>query len=427
MQRSKKTDDVAIGAYWTRVRGMQRNAKLYLVCSVLQSMTMALSSLLYNLFLTSMGFDAAFIGLNSAATSGARLVCAIPAGTVADRIGRKRSLIAGLTGMTLSQFGLALFSPGWLILVSNVLSGVFGALFVTSVAPFLTENSRGSERALLFVLDSSLMNVASFIAATGGGYLPGLFGNLLRVGPESIDAYRAVMVLAACTMALALLPILMVQDGQRTVSRYLASGFSWRFWQRLSSPMLLLKLVLPRALMAFGAGLVFPFLNLFFKDRFAVSDATLGWIFGINNILAAMVMLWGGAVAERLGKIRAMFFARLLSVPGLLVVGFVPSLPLVVLAHWARSGLMRLGDPLYMAFAMEHLGEDERATGSSLLSTGWNVGWAMGPYVSGLLLPSTGWGALFVGTVVFYSLSLACVYSFFVRGRSAEQLANAEG
>jgi MFS family permease len=80
-----------------------------------------------------------------------------------------------------------------------------------------------------------------------------------------------------------------------------------------------------------------------------------------------------------------------------------------------------------MAFAMEHLAEDERATGSSLLSTGWNVGWAMGPYVSGLLLPSKGWGTLFIGTIVFYSLSLACVYSFFVRGRSAEQWVTVKG
>ena len=38
-----------------------------------------------------------------------------------------------------------------------------------------------------------------------------------------------------------------------------------------------------------------------------------------------------------------MLFARALSVPGLLVIGFVPSLPIAVIAHWVRSGLMRLG------------------------------------------------------------------------------------
>jgi MFS family permease len=410
----------ASGSYWRRVQGLQPSAKLYLACTAFQSVAMSLSMLLFNLYLISMGFDAAFIGLNSALVSGARLACAIPAGYVADRIGRKRAMVIGLAGTVVARFGLAVLTQGWLILTSNVLAGVFGALFITSVAPFLTENSRGEERALLFMLDSSLMNVASFIAATGGGYLPGLFAVLLRVGPESTQAYRAVMVIAALAMALALLPILMIRDGHRRVSRRPASGFSWRFWRRLSNPALLFKLVLPRALVAFGAGLVFPFLNLFFKDRFGISDATLGWIFGINNVLAAAVMLWGGTVAERLGKMRAMFYARSLSVPGLLVIGFVPSLPIVVLAHWARSGLMRMGDPLYMAFAMEQLTEDERATGSSLLSTGFNVGWSLGPYVSGLLLPQTGWGPLFLGTIVFYTISLVCVYLFFVRGRTGD-------
>jgi MFS family permease len=407
-------------SYWQRVRGLQHSAKLYLVCTVFQSMTMSLSILLFNLYLISMGFDAAFIGLNSALVSGARLASAIPAGFLADRIGRKRSMVIGLAGATVAQFGLSTLTQGWLILCANVLAGVFGSLFLTSVAPFLTENSTSEQRAMLFTVDSSLMNLASFVASTGGGYLPGLFAGLLRVGPESTEAYRAVLITGACSMGLALLPILLIPDGTEPVSRHRASGFSWRFWQRLSNPGLMVKLFLPRALIAFGAGLVFPFLNLFFKDRFAISDAALGWIFGITNVLSAAVMLWGGTVAEKLGKIRAMFYARLLGVPGLLVIGFVRSLPIVVIAHWTRSGFMRLGDPLYMAHAMELLPEDERATGSSLLSTGWNVGWSLAPYVSGQLLPRTGWGPLFLGTILFYSLSLACVYLFFVRQQEGD-------
>jgi MFS family permease len=64
---------------------------------------------------------------------------------------------------------------------------------------------------------------------------------------------------------------------------------------------------------------------------------------------------------------------------------------------------------------MEQLAADERATGSSLMSIGWNAGWSAGPYVSGLLQPHTGWGTLFLGTIAFYSASLSCVYWFFMR------------
>jgi predicted MFS family arabinose efflux permease len=294
---------------------------------------------------------------------------------------------------------------------------MFGAFFLTGGAPFMAAYSTREQRALLFTLNSGLMNLASFVASTGGGYLPRLYALLLRVNPEGVVAYRAVMLTAACAAALALLPILTIREDRTAFHRSVR-----RISLRFSNPALIGKLVLPRMLMALGAGLVFPFLNLFFKERFAVSDALLGWIFGITNVLAAAVMLWGGSVAERLGTIRAMFFARTLSVPGLLVIGFVPSLPAVVLAHWARSSLMRLGEPLYMAFAMEQLAEDEQATGSSLLSTGWQVGWTVAPYVSGLVQPCMGWGPLFWGTIAFYSASLACVYAFFMRAPRANEL-----
>jgi MFS family permease len=333
-------------------------------------------------------------------------------------------MLAGLAGMATAQFGLALFSPKWAILGSMVVSGVFGALFITSVAPFLTEHSSPDQRSLLFTLDSSLMNLASFVASTAGGYLPLLFGTLLGVDAESAPAYRGVMLVSACMLALALLPVATLREVPRRSARRRAP-WTLRALRNPSSGKLMFRLVLPRALMAFGAGLVFPFLNLYFKERFAVSDAVLGWIFGITNVIAAAVMLWGGTVAERVGKVRAMLLARALSVPGLLILGFVPSLPIVAVAHWIRSALMRVGEPLYMAFAMEQLNEDDRATGSSLLSTGWNVGWSGGPYVSGLLQPYVGWGLLFAGTVIFYVASLASVYAFFVRGQEGESLVKA--
>jgi MFS family permease len=408
----------AIRSYGHRVWGFGRNVKLYLACTILRSTTFALSSLLFNLYLSSLGFDAAFIGLNNTLFSIASLVCSLPAGLIADRIGRKRAMIIGMVGATLSRVGVSVFSEGWLIACSSMLLGIVGPLFYTSIAPFLTENSTDKERSILFTLDSSLMNLTSFFVMTGGGYLPRLFASLLNVGPESVLAYRGAMVASACTMALALVPILWLSDPPRPTRARAAS----RLWRRFSNPRLLGKLLIPRVFVAFGAGLIFPFLNLFFKERFGVSDATLGWIFGVTSALSAVTMLVGGALADRLGKIQAMLLARTISTPLLLIIGFVPSLPIAVAAHWIRSGFMRLGQPLYLAFAMEQLAEEERATGSSLIMMSWDVGWSAGPYVSGLVQVRSGFGPLFAATVLFYTLGLISVYAFFVRkGKAAHQ------
>ncbi|MFN2156016.1 MAG: MFS transporter, partial [Anaerolineae bacterium] len=208
-----------IDGYWARVRGLQQNARRYLGCTVLFATTTSLHSLIYNLYLIQIGYDAGFIGFTSAVLSATRLVFALPAGMVADRIGRKRSMLIGLAGMAVAQFGLSLLTADWAILGSMAISGVFGALFMTSVAPFLTEHSSPDQRSLLFTLDSSLTNLASFFASTAGGYLPLLFGALLHVDGESAPAYRGVMLVSACTLALALLPIATLTESPRTSSR----------------------------------------------------------------------------------------------------------------------------------------------------------------------------------------------------------------
>lgn len=177
----------------------------------------------------------------------------------------------------------------------------------------------------------------------------------------------------------------------------------------------MLKLALPRLLFAFGAGLVFPFLNIFFKQRFGVSNATLGWILGITGAMAVPTMLIGGPVAGRLGKIETMLYGRLFSTPLVLAIGLVPFLPVAVAAHWLRSGFMRVGDPLYLSFAMNQLPERERATGNSLMTMSWDGEWSIAPLVSGLVQVHTGFTPLFVATTIVYTLGMIAVYGFFVR------------
>lgn len=407
-------------SYWRRLRGLNHNAKLYLAGTFFRATSFGIWSLLFNLYLASMGFDAAFIGLANALVSAASMVCSLPAGLLADRIGCKWAMVIGLVGMTISRFGTATFSQRWLVAAFNTLFGVAAPLLLTSVAPFLMENAAPRDRALLFTADAGLMNLAMFVAATAGGYLPWLFAGALGVGEESAPAYRGAMLTAAVVIALALAPTLGLKDRPKPPRARPAASPIFGLGQRFSNPRLVARLAIPRVVVAFGAGLVFPFLNLFYKERFGISDAALGWVFGITNVIAAAMMLGGGIVAERLGKIRALLIARGLSTPLLLIIGFVPSLPIVVAAHWVRSGLMRLGGPLYMAFVMEQLEERERATGSSLLGMSWDIGWSTASYVGGLVQVQSGFGPLFVACAAFYASSLVCVYRFFGSKRVAE-------
>jgi len=78
---------MAMRSYARRVLGFRRNAKLYLVCTVLRSATTGLSALVFNLYLLSMGFDASFVGLTSTLVAAASVVSCLPAGLIAAESG----------------------------------------------------------------------------------------------------------------------------------------------------------------------------------------------------------------------------------------------------------------------------------------------------------------------------------------------------
>ena len=78
---------------------------------------------------------------------------------------------------------------------------------------------------------------------------------------------------------------------------------------------------------------------------------------------------------------------------------------------------MNMGGPLYEAFAMEQVPERERATVSGLMGMSWNIGWTIGPFLSGYMQenPNIGWQPIFVITCVLYVAAAILSKVFFQR------------
>jgi MFS family permease len=299
---------MALRAYVRRVGGFSRNVKLYLGGAIVRSMAFSIFQLLFSLYLLSLGFDTAFVGLVNTSRGISSLVFSLPAGLIADRIGRKRATLAGFSAVVLVHLGVSILNQGWAIVCAFVVYGALSPLFAASMAPFLTANSSAKERSTLFTLSAALTNLGGSIATTVGGCLPGWIAPMLNTGPESTLACRPVIQLSVGILLLGMVPILLFKPAPATVRPQVQVRAGRPVARHFSNPRLLLKLALPRLLFAFGAGLVFPFLNIFFKQRFGVSNATLGWILGITGAMAVPTMLIGGPVAGRLGKIETMFY-----------------------------------------------------------------------------------------------------------------------
>ncbi|HNP73560.1 MAG TPA: MFS transporter, partial [Kouleothrix sp.] len=188
----------------------------------------------------------------------------------------------------------------------------------------------------------------------------------------------------------------------------------WRALLRQPGP--LLRLLASPALISAGAALLIPYLNLFFTQRFAVADQTLGLIFAGLGVCTGLATLAAPALARRMGRLPTIVLTEALAIPFLLLLGWAPMLGLAVGAALGRAALFNMGAPLYDAFAMERTPAAARPTVIALLNGAYGVGYLFGPLISVQIQARYGFGPIFAITAACYLVGVWLKYWFFLRG-----------
>jgi MFS family permease len=402
----------AIRRYLRQLASFSRNARLFLLSTVITGLGFSIYMLIFNLFVDSQGYSRSFLGELQSTPNLVALLTALPAGVLVDHIGRKPAMNLANIGRLVALLGIV-FSPGpWALRISMVTFGVAQSLWMVSAAPFMMENSKEEERNALFSANFGLQTLVGFFGTLMGGYLPTIFGSVLGVEVESPQAYAATLLSTVFLAVLAVIPVLMIEEEPRPAEARVRSFWPWR---NLTSPRLAMRIFVPNIIISMGAAILIPYMNLFFKETFAISDKVLGMLFAISSVITGVATLASPLLADRWGRIRALVWTQLASIPFLLLIGFSGVLWVAGLAFWVRAALMNMGNPLYSAFAMEQVAERERATVSGLMGMSWNIGWTIGPFVSGYMQahPDIGFQPIFVITCTLYVVAAVLEKRFF--------------
>jgi MFS family permease len=404
----------AVSRYLRRLRSFSPNARLYLLSTVITGVSFSIYMLIFNLYVDSQGYSRSFLGELQSLPNLIALFGAPPAGVLVDYIGRKRALLLANVGRTVAYLGIVLAPDANLLRLSMITFGVAQSLWMVSGAPFMMENSTDEERNALFSANFGLQTLVGFAGTLVGGYLPTLFGSMLGAGVESPTAYGFTMGVTVVLSLLALIPVVLIEERPRP------AGFSARSflpWRNVSDLGLVARIFIPNIVISMGAAILIPYMNLFFKETYPISDKLLGSIFAISSIVTGVATLASPLLADRWGRIRSLVITQLTSIPFLLLIGFSGIFWVSAAAFWVRAALMNMGNPLYSAFAMEQVPERERATVSGLMGMSWNIGWTVGPYLSGYMQqhPNIGFKPIFVVTCSLYILASILMRSFFQR------------
>ena len=364
------------------------------------------------LYLSQIGVSQAKIGMLLTLALLGDILVSLWITTIADRVGRKRMLVAGAALMLFAGIVFA-FTANYLLLVIAAIIGVISP-GGNDIGPFmpieqaaLTQTVPGAQRTEVFAWYNLAGSLSTAIGALAGGVIIQL---LIGEGVTTLTSYRVIVLAYAATgLMLGLLYMRLSQAVESPVARDSSISpelFATRFGLHRSKEVVL-KLSVLFALDAFAGGLVLQSIMAYwFHLRFGVEPALLGAIFFGANTLAGLSALAASRIASRIGLINTMVFTHIPSNLLLMLVPLMPNLPWAITVLLLRFSISQMDVPTRQSYTMSVVSPDEFSAAAGITVVARSTGAALSPILAGLLLANP----LLLNVPFFLAGSLKIVY-----------------
>jgi MFS family permease len=395
------------------LRGLDHDGRLLFATRVLRMFGYGFLAVVLVLYLAALGLDSLTIGTILTLSLAGDTLISLWLTTNADRLGRRRVLIAG--SLLVALAGLVFAATSWVPLL--IVAATIGVISPTGneVGPFLaveqaalSEATPDARRTPTFAWYNLAGYVATAVGALVGG---GLSQVLLGAGLAELDAYRWIVVgyaLVGLAMAAVFARIGSLVEAPNAspaddgIARRLGLGRSKGIVARLSVLFALDSFAggfIPQSLMAY-----------WFHLRFDVEPAILGGIFFGANLLAAVSSLSAARIAARIGLVNTMVFTHLPSNVLLILVPLMPTLPLAVGILLLRFTLSQMDVPTRQSYVMSVVEPGERSAAAGVTGIARTTGAAISPILSAPLIATAALAAVpfFIagGLKIVYDLAL---------------------
>jgi MFS family permease len=403
-----------------RIADLSPDVRLLFATRMARLFAYGFLSVVLVLYLSAAGLDERQVGLLLTLTLVGDAAVSLWITASADRIGRRRMLIAGSALMVFAGLVFAT-AHAFLLLLLAATVGVISPSG-NEVGPFLAIEQAAVAQEIPSQQRTRVLAwynlVGSFATAVGSLAAGALAQALLDGGWAPLSSYRVVVVgYAAMGAALALLFARLssavevpAADRRPAPATLLAPGFGLH-----RSRGSVFKLASLFSLDAFAGGFVIQaFVAWWFHRRFGVDPAVLGAIFFGANVLAGISALSAARIAARIGLLETMVFTHLPSNVLLFLVPLMPSLPLAIAVLLARFSISQMDVPTRQAYTLALVQPDERSAAAGVTGIARTVGAALSPLVAGPLYASAALASvpflLAGGLKVVYDLLVYAVF-----------------
>jgi MFS family permease len=348
-------------------------------------------SVILVLYLSELGLGEARIGLLLTLTLLGDTGVSLFLTTHADRLGRKRTLMAGAGLMLLAGVAFALSGDFFVLLIAATIgvispSGYEVGPFLAVEQACLSEILPSERRTHVFAWYNLSGSFATAFGALGAGAL----SQALRgSGATLLVSYRAVLlVYAVIGIALAIGFVLLSGAVEAPEA---GPAPRLRFGLGPSRPAVI-RLSALFSLDAFAGGFVVQSLIAYwFHARYGLEPAVLGSIFFGTNLLAGISALLAARLSARFGLINTMVFTHMPSNLLLIAVPLMPNLPLAIAVLLLRYSISQMDVPTRQSYTMGLVGPEERSAAAGVTGIARTTGAALSPSLSAALMGSVAW------------------------------------
>jgi len=363
----------------------QRDINLLFSTRIIRLFCYGFLSVVMALYLAETGLTEKQIGLLFSLTLAGDAGISLWLTTSADRLGRKRTLLIG-AALMLGAGIVFILTNNMIVLMAAAIIGVISPSG-NEIGPFLSIEQAGlaqlisnEQRTKIFAWYNMLGSFATATGALAGGWLAQILqGN----GWSQLDSYRLVLMGYAIggfillVLFMGVSPAIEVTRANTEVKRTLGLHRSRK---------VVLKLSALFALDAFAGGLIVQsMIAYWFHVKFGVDSGVLGSIFFGANVLAGISALLAVPLAAKIGLINTMVFTHIPSNILMMLVPFMPTLPLAIGILLLRFSISQMDVPTRQSYTMAVVAPDERSAASGVTAIARSVGASLSPMLTGLL------------------------------------------
>mgnify|MGYP001162167719 CR=1 FL=1 len=189
---------------------------------------------------------------------------------------------------------------------------------------------------------------------------------------------------------------------------------------------IIMRAIIPTLIIAVGAGLTIPFINLFFFHNFKIDSSGFSIIGGIASVLVAYSSLLVPDLKKKLGFRIGITYTQTMAVVALVALAtteffndYAWAFPLAVICYWMRTPLMNMAAPMTSELTMNYVGKENQEMLSAIMAAIWSGSWFFSSQIF-RLLKSEGllYAQIFYITALLYAIG---IFMYFLLIRDYER------